>query len=1308
MSLLSAAAAVASVAEERQYIFRSIDVDDGLSQNSVMDIVQDRYGFVWFGTKDGLNRYDGVELRRFSPRNAIPGNEYVTVMQEDSSGRIWVGTNAGMCVYHSEYEREERFLQKTSAGDYIRRCVNALAVSPAGEIWSAVDGQGFFCYDPAEDVLSLSASDASGEMSYHDARSICFDARGRCYADIGDGNLYVSDDRLESAVPLFDEPVFKDRRINKLVIVSYSKLFVCTVQGLFCVSLSTGEMTEVDLGWDRFRHVHDIICMPDGDIWVGSDTGIVILGPSMKVRRYMLPDWGDIYSPEDIATYSFCLDREGGLWAGTYFAGAGYYPKDYTHIRRYYPKSYEDHFGQRVREIVPDPDGTLWVGTEDRGLVHFFPDSGDYVPIRHPAISDNIHGLCLDGDFLWIGTYDRSKGLVRYNIRTREIKPYPSAGVEIYSIEKTDDGTILLGTTSGLKKYDRGRDVFVAETSVTCFINDIYADSSGNLWIATNSDGVYLQDALSGEWRHFRYDESDVSTLAADMVLGIFEDSRSRIWLTTQGGGVCRWIPAENGFHRYLYDSEIPFSTVYRIEEDSKGVFWMTTNNGLVRYDEQGGSYMVYTTADGLLSNQFNYSSSCIDQSGKIWAGSIKGLMSFMPSAFIDDAYMPPVVFTGLSIYNRPVSIGSEDSPLEKSISVVDRLDLSASQSTFSISLSPMNFRSPRPIQLSYKLDGYDSEWYPVMDNTISYTRLAPGVYCLKIRGNNGTVPVKELEIRVHPPFYYSVWAFIIYAIIATAAVFYAVMRFRRKQRQDRDRMEQDKIRELYVAKFNFFTNIAHEIRTPLSLISGPAESLKRNLGRTDNPEVDEDLDMISRNTGRLMELINQLLDFRKAEQGSVVLNMAECDIPALVKNVWSGFSGAGRHRNIKMFLSLPERPFLAVVDREAMVKILSNLLSNALKYAGTYVRLELSVPDGADMFRIVMANDGKIIPTDMRESIFQPFVRYAGQESAAGTGIGLAIARSLVELHHGSLCMDTDDSVNRFICEIPLAYSADPRLEPVHTGDSTPSLDTAGLRPSAQGKSTVLVVEDNPEMLAFLSRQFSGPYNVTAAENGIAAKEKLEEPDSIVDIVISDVMMPEMDGFELCRWIKDNLQTSHIPVILLTAKADIGSKITGLNYGADAYIEKPFPIAYLMTSVSSILENRERLRRHFAVSPFGKVTELARSQADEQFLATLQKFVTEHIENPDLTVNDMADAVCMSASNLFRKLKGMIDMAPVEYLQLERLKRAASLLREQKYTVAEVSLMSGFNSNTYFTTCFKKQFGVTPSVFMKNSKNTL
>ena len=819
---------------------------------------------------------------------------------------------------------------------------------------------------------------------------------------------------------------------------------------------------------------------------------------------------------------------------------------------------------------------------------------------------------------------------------------------------------------------------------------------------------MYLQDALSGEWRHFRYDESDVSTLAADMVLGIFEDSRSRIWLTTQGGGVCRWIPAENGFHRYLYDSEIPFSTVYRIEEDSKGVFWMTTNNGLVRYDEQGGSYMVYTTADGLLSNQFNYSSSCIDQSGKIWAGSIKGLMSFIPSAFIDDAYMPPVVFTGLSIYNRPVSIGSEDSPLEKSISVVDRLDLSASQSTFSISLSPMNFRSPRPIQLSYMLDGYDSEWYPVMDNTISYTRLAPGVYCLKIRGNNGTVPVKELEIRVHPPFYYSVWAFIIYAIIATAAVFYAVMRFRRKQRQDRDRMEQDKIRELYVAKFNFFTNIAHEIRTPLSLISGPVESLKRNLGRTDNPEVDEDLDMISRNTGRLMELINQLLDFRKAEQGSVVLNMAECDIPALVKNVWSGFSGAGRHRNIKMFLSLPERPFVAVVDREAMVKILSNLLSNALKYAGTYVRLELSVPDGADMFRIVMANDGKIIPTDMRESIFQPFVRYAGQESEAGTGIGLAIARSLVELHHGSLCMDTDDSVNRFICEIPLAYSADPRLEPVHTGDSTPSLDTAGLRPSAQGKSTVLVVEDNPEMLAFLSRQFSGPYNVTAAENGIAAKEKLEEPDSIVDIVISDVMMPEMDGFELCRWIKDNLQTSHIPVILLTAKADIGSKITGLNYGADAYIEKPFPIAYLMTSVSSILENRERLRRHFAVSPFGKVTELARSQADEQFLATLQKFVTEHIENPDLTVNDMADAVCMSASNLFRKLKGMIDMAPVEYLQLERLKRAASLLREQKYTVAEVSLMSGFNSNTYFTTCFKKQFGVTPSVFMKNSKNTL
>ena len=1309
MSLLSAAALATSAAEERQYIFRSIDVDDGLSQNSVMDIIQDRSGFVWFGTKDGLNRYDGVELRRFSPGNAIPGNGFVTVMQEDSSGRIWVGTNAGMCVYYPEYEKEERFLHKTPSGDYIRRCVNAVAVSPSGEIWSAVDGQGFFRYDPAGDVLSLSASDASGSVSYRDARSICFDARGRCYADIGDGNLYVSDDGFLSAVPLFKKPVFKGKRINKLVIVSYSKLFVCTVQGLFCVSLSTGEMTEVDLGWDRFRHVHDIICMPDGDFWVGSDTGIVILDQSMKVKRNMLPEWGDIYSPEDIATYSFCLDREGGLWAGTYFAGAGYYPKDHAHIRRYYPKSYEEHFGQRVREIVPDPDGTLWVGTEDRGLVHFFPDRGDYVPIRHPAISDNIHGLCLDGDCLWIGTYDRSKGLVRYNIRTGEIKPYPSAGMEIYSIERTDDGGILLGTITGLKRYDRDRDVFVRDTSITCFINDIYEDSSGNLWLATNSDGVYMQDALSGEWRQFRYDEADDSALAADMVLGIFEDSRSRIWFTTQGGGVCRYVPAEDGFHRYLQDNEIPFSTVYRIEEDSKGIFWMTTNNGLVRYDEQGGQYKLYTTADGLLSNQFNYSSSCIDQSGKIWVGCIKGLLSFMPSGFTDDAYMPPVVFTGLKIYNRPVPIGSGDSPLRKSISVTDRLDLSASQSTFSISLSPMNFRSPRPIQLSYMLDGYDSEWYQVMDNTISYTRLAPGSYCLKIRGYDSPEPVKELEIRVHPPFYCSVWAFLVYAVAVAAAVSYAVMRFRKKQREDRDRMEQDKIRELYVAKFNFFTNIAHEIRTPLSLISGPVESLKKNMEKTDNPELNEDLDMISQNTRRLTELINQLLDFRKAEQGSIVLNMAECDIPALVKNVWSGFSGAGRHRNIKMFLSLPERPFVAVVDREAVVKILSNLLSNALKYAGTYAGLELSVPEDSGIFRIVLTNDGKIIPPDMRESIFQPFVRYAGQEgTAAGTGIGLALARSLAELHNGSLCMDDDDSVNRFICEIPLAYDTATEYH-----DSSESGEARAFNPivpkaPAPGKSTVLVVEDNPEMLAFLSRQLSGKYNVTPVTDGYSAKEKLEDPDCTVDIVTSDVMMPGMDGFELCGWIKDNLHTSHIPVILLTAKADMGSRITGLNYGADAYIEKPFPIAYLMTSVSSILENRERLKRHFAVSPFGKVTDLARSSADEKFLSDLQDFVTGRIDDPDLTVNDMADAVCMSSSSLFRKLKGLIGMAPVEYLQLERLKRAAALLKEHKYTVADVSLMSGFNSNTYFTLCFKKQFGVTPSVFMKNSKHTL
>lgn len=1307
LSLFLAAAGTAA-AEERQYIFRSVDVDDGLSQNSVMDIIQDRTGFVWFGTKDGLNRYDGDEIRRFSPDNAIPGNEFVTSMCEDAEGRIWVGTTAGMCIYYPEYEKEERFLKKTASGKYIDRGVNGIVRTPDGDIWCAVNGCGFFRYCPGSDVLTQAKCSADGSVNYSDARNIAVNSRGWCYVDVGDGNIYVSEDGLATVKPLFSTaapPPFLGIRINCLSVAPYSKLFVCTVQGLYCINLAAGELQKVDLGWDRFNHVHDIAVMADGEIWVGSDTGIVILDKDMKVIHYMLPEWGDANSPDDIATYSFCLDREGGMWAGTYFGGAGYYPKDHTHIRRYYPTSYSEHFGQRVREIVPSPDGTLWVGTEDRGLVHFFPETGTYAEIRHPAISDNIHGLCLDGNSLWIGTYDRYKGLVRYDVKTGGVRGYPDAGLEIYSILRTAAGNIVIGTTSGMAVYDRKHDRFVRDTSMTCFIRDIEEDSSGNLWVATDSEGVYVRDALTLSWKHFTYDEDDPTSLASNMALGIFEDSRSRIWITTQGGGICRHIPETGTFKRYLSENIIPYTTVYRIEEDAKGVFWLTTNNGLVRYDETEGKVAVYTTADGLLCNQFNYSSSCMAADGRLWAGCIKGLMSFLPSAFKEDPEAYPIVFTGLSIYNRTAGIGSPGSPLDRSITLLDRINLSSDQSTFSIKVSSLNFRSPGHGSLQYMLEGYDSEWYPVRDNTISYTRLSSGTYTLRVIDEDGGVSERKLVIHVRPPLYLTVWAFAFYTLCLVAAGAYAVFHFKKRQNEAREKMEQDKIRELYVAKFNFFTNIAHEIRTPLSLITAPLESLKKNMPATGSPEIEEDIDMISRNTGRLTELINQLLDFRKAEQGGFTLNMSECSIPSLLKDTYAKFASAARLRNIKMTLSLPEEDFKTVADSEAIVKIVSNLLSNALKYARSYADLSLELDMDAREFRIILVNDGKVIPGEMRNSIFQPFVQYGDAGSTmAGTGIGLALARSLAELHHGCLCMDTDESVNRFICTVPLVYPESSGLGVLPRADSSEVSAVHG-NVRMPERYSVLIVEDNPEMLAFLERQFSGSYNVRTAADGMEARRILSETDWQTDIVVSDVMMPQMDGFALCRWIKDNLYTSHIPVILLTAKTDVGSKISGLGFGADSYIEKPFSVAYLQASVKSILENRERMRRHFSESPLSKVSSLAASKADEKFLSTLKEFIMENISDPDLSVNDMADAVCMSQSNLFRKLKGAINMAPVEYLQIERLKKAAELLLEYKYTVAEVSLMTGFNSNTYFTLCFKKQFGMTPSAFMKNNR---
>ncbi len=1299
-------------AKERQLIFRSFNADNGLAHNTVLAVIQDRTGFMWFGTKDGLNRYDGSEIRTVAVTDAIPGNNYISALCEDNKGCIWIGTDSGVCLYDPETERANRFLLKADDGSRITENIPQIVLAPDSTVWIAAGSQGFFRYDSGAKTLTRIHSDKTGRRTYS-ARNICFTAQNAICITLDDGNIYLSEDNLASVTPLFPEgggtEAFRNRYTNRLVSGAFNKMYACTSLGLFEINLAAKRFRKIDLPHSN-NYVRDLLILKNDEFWVATESALEILDGNLREAASLYGDHRNPYALQTNSLYCLYKDKEDNVWIGTYFAGVAYtWDESITSIRRYYANSEGCDMGYYIREIVPDEDGNLWIGTESQGLTRLDQrlDNIVQIPIDENGNSCNIHGLCCDGDFVWVGTYEQTRSLVRIHRRTLASKSYPSAGKEIYTICRTSGGELWIGTTSGLKRYDRAADRFVSDSAIRSHVYHIREDSFGNIWAATYSDGLYKYDAMKDAWRHYLYAERDTASLAANKVLSVFEDSRSRIWLTTEGGGLCRYDSEADSFVRYK--NRLPFDTCYRIEEDAQGVFWITSNKGLIRFDAEALSYYVFTTDDGLLNNQFNYSSLCKTEDGRIYAGSSDGFISFDPAKLKPYNGRFPIVLTDFMPYNKSIGAGSDSLQAPKSITHLDRIDLAPDENSFSVRVAAISYRSPNAAHMRYKLEGFDSEWHRVSNNTISYSNLPFRSYRLVVEGldskgaPNGIA--RSLEIRICPPFYLSGIAYACYAALAltTVVLLYRLANRRtlRKRETEIEKIERSKERELYVAKFDFFTNIAHEIRTPLSLIRGPLENIVAKTGDSPDRELHEELRTMQSNTDRLTTLINQLLDFRKAEQQGFRLHPVECDVREAVENVCLRFVTMARQKHIDFAFELPAEKLQAAADKEALTKIVSNLLSNALKYAQSYARLKMTVENDPARFRVAVVNDGPVVPEGMREKIFQPFVQYRdGKHVIAGTGIGLTLARSLAELHGGTLIMDPSTEINRFVLTVPVVHqSAGVRTEEPEIAPGELRENTTAPQDDASKKPALLIVEDDPEMQAFIVRHMAPAYRTVTADNGRMALERLAKNEPF-DLILSDVMMPEMDGFELCRRVKADLQYSHIPVLLLTAKTDVASKVEGLGTGADIYVEKPFSLEYLRASISALLSNRELVRRHFLESPFAKSETLTYSKADENFMCKLDQYIMQHLEQAELSVKEMAEEMCMSSSNLFRKLKAITGKSPNEYLRIKRLKKAAELLQQNEYGVTEISLLVGFSSSTYFSSCFKKQFGITPTDF--------
>lgn len=1313
-SLLFLFAALLSANSQTLY-FDRIDIKDGLSQNTVSEIIQDSRGFIWFGTKDGLNRYDGSHFKVFRHVPYLKsglGNNNIRCLIEDAHNNIWVGTNSGLYVYDAEYDRFSEVEIPESGG--ATGSILGLEKDRFDRIWISVEAVGIYCHDPetGETACMFRSRNPISTMTIDDRTGTIW------FSWAADG-LYYTDDDFRNVNPYLlndGRKVYPEDVITFIDVNDYGRIYLgFEKNGMMELDRMTGDIRRIGLS-EGPLFVRCILRYSPEELWIGTETGLYIYNTRTKRQQHLTSSPYDQYSLSDNAIHAICKDRDGGIWLGTFFGGVNYLPKRIPDFRKYYYTGDPSSLGgKRVGEMCSDGNGGIWVGTEDAGLYHFDPGTASFSFFGPSRDFSNIQSLLLDGDDLWVSVF--SGGIRVIDTKTGDIRKYgfvKSPGPRLFSnnifaLERAADGRIYIGTMHGLQFYNRDTDDFgfVPQINGGKMVNDILCDSDGNLWVGTLSNGLYVMDAAERGWKQFLHIQSDSTSIPVNNVLSIFEDSSGGMWITTDGGGFSRYDKKSGSFHTYTSENGMPSDVVYQIVEDDAGIFWISTSKGLVRFNPLKGKVLrVYSSSDGLLCDQFNYSSGFKDSEGHLFFGSIEGLVSFSPELLTGETGMtdPPVFLTGFSLLNEEISVGGKDSPLKKDISFTDSLELSYIRNGFSIEMAVLDYKTDPHIL--FMLDGVDSKWRTYNGSPVTYSNVAPGNYTFMARSGYSESTVKTLNIKILPPWYRSTLASIAYLLAFVSIVMVSVNFYHRRSVLKRKKYimsyERKKEKEVYDSKIAFFTNITHEIRTPLTLIKGPLDNILAK-GKLD-PRIAKDLNIMSRNTDRLLVLVNQLLDFQKIEKENLSLDLTRQNVASILEDVCSRFSVSIEQQQKDCTVEIRDKSLYAMVDTEALTKIVSNLLSNAMKYSDRKIKVVLS--RSGDNVCLSVSNDGELIPPEKREAIFAPFFRGTTTSDKTGTGIGLYLARSLAELQHGTLKMGPDMTENEFVLELPLCHSQDdmPRNDKDAARIPDEQEDMDDEMSEASYGEVILVVEDDMELCGFIRDQLAEKWSVLTAYNGVEALDVLDRNN--VTLIVSDIMMPQMDGIELCRRVKTDTRYSHIPFILLTAKTSLESKITGMNTGADMYIEKPFSKTYLMAVITNQIKSRQALREAFLRNPLTTMNTDNMTDGDTEFMRNLQSVIQENLNNSELKLDDIANQMNMSRANLHRKISGVLHMGAMDYLRVERLKHAARILAENKYQISEVCYMVGFNSPTYFSKCFYKQFGVLPKDFVKNLHN--
>lgn len=1347
--------------------FEHYSLEEGLSQNTVYCVLQDADGFLWLGTADGLNRYDGYQFRVFrndpNDSTSISANR-IFALCEDKTKTLWVGTYGGGL---NRYDRgTESFIRykndPNDPGSISDDEVLSIYEDKFNVLWVGTDGGGlnkfirekgkFKCYrNNPEDPTSLSNDEI---------RSIFEDHLGSLWVGTNSGGLNKFDREKELFIQyrnnIKDPQSISDDGVLSIYEDSDDNLWIGTGNG------GLNKFDQKDELFTRYTNnsanqnsisanrVFTILEDQSRNLWIGTMEGGLnkyITEHNKFISYRSNPDNSNSLSSDGI--FSLFEDKTGVLWIGTYGGGVNKLDqsKEQFILFRNDPYNPNSLSNNGVFSICEDQYGIIWVGTSG-GLNKFDRKVRKFTAYHHNpsntySLSDEeVISIYEDkSGELWIGTY--GGGLNLFNRRTNQFISFKNnpndnnslSANEIFSICEDDLGNLWIGTDGGgLNKFDRRTKQFTRylhnpndETTISANrIFSIHKDYDGNMWIGTDSGGLNKFDRTTGKFKHYKYKPGDAASLSNDGVLSIYQSKIGELWIGTYGGGLNKFDLSKEKFEQYRIKNGLPSDVVYGILEDGSGNLWMSTNNGLSKFNPVNGTFKNYEVTDGLQGNEFNQGSYYKTKTGEMIFGGPNGFNFFHPDNIKNNLCPPQIVITDFQLLHKPVSIGYDSlfgrTILQNSISKTEQIELSYDDNIISFEFTSLDFRNPKKNKYAYIMEGFDEDWThtDASRRIATYTNLDPGEYTFKVKGSNNDGIWNEagtsLKIIINPPWWETWWAYFSYAaaiiIIMLLVRQYDLKRQKLKQQLELEREHADKLEEIDQMKSRFFTNISHEFRTPLTLILGPAEKI---ISETIDTNAGKQAGLIKRNANRLLDLINQLLDLSKIEAGKLKLEASRSNLSSFVKGIAEAFETIAEKKDITLKIQIEKQNIDAYFDKDKMQKIVTNLLSNAFKFTMESGEVELKLFETARNSVMLSVRDSGVgISEKDLPKIFDRFYQSDSSTTreSGGTGIGLALTKELVELHGGKIAIDSKEGEWTEVT-VDLPHGKDHLREDqivklegedlaereIFIRDYTP--DTTEIQDSEIikiDKNIVLVVEDNYDVREFIRDSIGAEFSVVEAINGEQGLRKAEK--YIPDLIISDVMMPKMDGYEMMHRIKRDEKTSHIPVILLTAKSDRDSKLEGLGLGADDYLTKPFDTKELIARIKNLIETRILLQQKFSS---GTIVQKLKDKSglsplDEKFMTKIMEVIEAHLSEEEFSIEEISEEIGMSRAQFYRKLKALTGKSPSLFLRTIRLNKAKEMIQSKELSISEISYKVGFASPAYFSRCFKDEFGYPPS----------